>query len=442
MSAFSLKMAAIRELLRARMNAVRDDLSSTGSDISEDRWSTTQLQNSLPPSVTSSSSLSSSSSNDAENMATVLLGFMDILLPPLRTMVRNSMEVYFHQHQWQSLREDPIKKSRLNFRRNITAVGPDELAFLFLDPNDQCNNEGMNVGDCEDIRVLLKIIVKAGCFTDEESQLAKKLKEYRNHAAHQTHFSKESKKIILDDILAMLEMMKSNHGIDTTSYQRKQKQLRKFGARHYLKKNKNQNQLSSLRSSVSSSSDVDGTLVANLIDCTLTDVRREERENKRSAIQTANQWAALNVEKPMLVTHQYIFKSNKGKRANLDSLLRTSKQKHSKELFVGKNFKMMSVNKFAEGSSRVAYRGQFHGPQTNPWFDDNPEVVLKKSFKLGQNTTEIIKTRYFSSVLVDRFNPIVSKRTSLKITLLDLLVLRDEDMTLEPYIDHTSYTKW
>ena len=104
----------------------------------------------------------------------------------------------------------------------------------------------------------------------------------------------------------------------------------------------------------------------------------------------------------------------------------------------------MLKRKFAQGSSRIAYRGHFEGDQITPWFEENPEVVLKKSYRKMQNTTEnLMKIRYFSSVLVEEFGNLPKVMiVGLKIKLLDLLVLVDEDMTMEPYIDHTSYTKW
>ena len=103
----------------------------------------------------------------------------------------------------------------------------------------------------------------------------------------------------------------------------------------------------------------------------------------------------------------------------------------------------MSRKKFAEGSSRIAYRGHFEGRQNNLWFEENPEVVLKKSYKKTKNTTEILmKIRYFSSVLLDDFGnlPCVLM-VRLQIKLLDLFVLRDEDMTMEPYIPLTQSGK-
>lgn len=430
------------------MMSFRNSLSSsTDSDIlSDDRWSTTRLMDALPPSI--SSTLSSTSSNNAENSCSVSLAFTEVLLPPLRSVVSECMANYFQEYPWIFLDEypgifldeDPIKKTALNRQRNRILENGDDLAFCFLEKNDQRHITSLNLDNCGDVRVLLKIMIKAGCFQNDETQLATKLKEFRDQLAHQNLFSKEFMKMVFDQMLSLLEAIESNHKIDTSNYQRKLKQLRKFGAQKYLKKNKKGDQLSSLRSSLLSSSEQESTLIDSLIDATITDITQEEDEYSRKAIEVANSWATMNDEQP-LYCHEFIFKSNKGNKANLDSLLRKTKHEPSKVLMIGNNFKM-SRNKFAEGSTRIAYRGHFEGGQSNPWFVENPEVVLKKSYKKTLNTTDILmKIRSFSSVLVEKFN-ILTLFSEGSIKLLDLLVLRDEDMTMEPYIDHTSYTKW
>ena len=431
--------------IKARMMSFQESLSSTSdSDVcSEDCWSTTKLSDSLPLSIISL--LSNTSSNAADNLTSVSLSFTEVLLPPLRTLVSQSMEDYLQQHSWDTLKVDPIKKNLLNRPKigNASVSNRHELAFLFLENHDQRCIKTLNLDDCGDIRVFLKIMAKAGCFPDDETELVKKLKDLRNQLAHQDIFPREFLKTVFDDMLSLLEAIESNHKHDTSNHQRKLKQLRKFGAQQYLKRNKKGDQLSSLKSSIMSSSTEEMVFIESLIDATIIDITQEEEENDRSATETANGWATMNIEKPTLFCKQFIFKSNRNRDANLESILRSSKQRVSKVSLIGMNFKMLK-RKFAQGSSRIAYRGHFEGDQITPWFEENPEVVLKKSYRKMQNTTEnLMKIRYFSSVLVEEFGNLPKVMiVGLKIKLLDLLVLVDEDMTMEPYIDHTSYTKW
>ena len=119
-----------------------------------------------------------------------------------------------------------------------------------------------------------------------------------------------------------------------------------------------------MKSSIMSSSKEDMVFIESLIDATIIDITQEEEENSRSAIETANGWATMNVEKSRLICKQFIFKSNSGNNANLESLLRSKKERVSKVSFIGNNFKM-SRKKFVEGSSRIAYRGHFEGRQHN-----------------------------------------------------------------------------
>ena len=71
-----------------------------------------------------------------------------------------------------------------------------------------------------------------------------------------------------------------------------------------------------MKSSIMSSSKEDMVFIESLIDATIIDITQEEEENSRSAIETANGWATMNVEKSRLICKQFIFKSNSGHRKN------------------------------------------------------------------------------------------------------------------------------
>ena len=276
------------------MMSYQESLSSTSDldEYSEDCWSTMKLWDSLPPSIISS--LSNTSSNAAENLTSVGLAFAEVILPPLRTLVSETMEGYLQTHRWNTLNSDPIKKTVLNRPKNIKINNRHELAHLFLETKGLNCVENLNIDDCGDIRVLLKIMIKAGCFPEDETELSRKLKDFRNQLAHQDLFSREFLKTVFYHMLLFLEVIESNHKFDTSNYQRKLKQLRKFGAQQYLKRNKKGDQLSSMKSSIMSSSKEDMVFIESLIDATIIDITQEEEENSRSAIETSNGWATMN----------------------------------------------------------------------------------------------------------------------------------------------------
>ena len=137
-----------------------------------------------------------------------------------------------------------------------------QLAMLYLEPLQQRFNKDLNIDTCEDVRVLLQIICRAGCFTEKEGNLAKRLKEFRNQLAHEGSrtFTKEFYKEVTTDILTILEEFESNHGIDR-KYRRELKQLKKFGTQYFLKNNINTSELSTLKNSSIASSDERRTLL-------------------------------------------------------------------------------------------------------------------------------------------------------------------------------------
>ena len=420
--------------------------SSEGTSDDGDRWSTTKLQDSLPTSIHSSLSTRSRSSNTAENLTSVTLAFAEILLPELRSLISQVMEDYLHRYRWSSFKKDPIKKTALNFphsSHSASIVTRHQLAFLFLQTKDQhfSDIKSFNLDDCGDIRILLKILIRAGCFLDNETEFARNLKDLRNQLAHEDLFTREYMKKVFDEMISFFEAAEANHKVDMSYCLRKIKQLRKFGAEMYLKKNHKCEQLSSLKSSIMGSSSEEAIFLESLIDATIIDISQEEEDNVLKSNEIAQSWMTMKAEE--LDCHQIIYKTKRKNDANLESLLTSKRERTSKISFVGKNFKM-SREKFAQGSSRIAFRGHFDGAQIFEWFAQNPEVVLKKSKKATKNTPFILeKIRYYTSVLVTEFNllkPVVNEKK--KIKLLDLLVVSDRDMTMEPYIDHTRYVKW
>ena len=118
--------------IKARMMSFQESLSSTSdSDVcSEDCWSTTKLRDSLPPSIISL--LSNTSSNAADNLTSVSLSFTEVLLPPLRTLVSQSMEDYLQQHSWDTLKVDPIKKNLLFYFSKIMINAVSKRSILMI----------------------------------------------------------------------------------------------------------------------------------------------------------------------------------------------------------------------------------------------------------------------------------------------------------------------
>ena len=94
------------------------------------------------------------------------------------------------------------------------------------------------VADCSDCRVLLTIMSRAPCFTDEEAQIAKKLKEVANYAAHTdlTRFSNDFTKDVFKNIETLFEVIEE----DTENYKRDLQQVKKYGLQALLQKRSGQ----------------------------------------------------------------------------------------------------------------------------------------------------------------------------------------------------------
>ena len=105
----------------------------------------------------------------------------------------------------------------------------------------------------------------------------------------------------------------------------------------------------------------------------------------------------------------------------------------------------------------MAFRGHFEGDQTCDWFIENPEVVIKHMKKTGKNdadqTKSLLKIHYYVNILAKEFAEdwdvkITTRELNMedqKIQLLDLLIWAlapTENVTMEPYIDHSQFTKW
>ena len=133
---------------------------------------------------------------------------------------------------------------------------------------------------------------------------------------------------------------------NSIKYQRELKQLKKFGAKHFLQKNQKHSQLSTLRQSLLStaSSELENTIVGSIIDSTITIVNNEVSENSRIASETLKNWPNIEVQNCQLVCDFYTPRSNKGKDANLASMLMRKHQKSTKGTIVGNNFKMLQQN--------------------------------------------------------------------------------------------------
>lgn len=77
--------------------------------------------------------------------------------------------------------------------------------------------------------MFLTIMAKAGCFNEQEAELAVALKNTKNTVAHDTPFSKEEEKELLKKIERFLGLIP-----ESDNYLRKLKQLQRKGVKNLL----------------------------------------------------------------------------------------------------------------------------------------------------------------------------------------------------------------
>ena len=407
----------------------------------------------------------------SQNCICIHIAFVELLLPVLRFYVNHKMKVFFlklfpsqvhksaekvvqtkskKKRSTKNKTKDPLRVLQLQFlqkkakREQLKLTNHSEFAKLYLSQMQLMNFTSLE--KCSDVRILLTIMAEARslpgaeCFTEEEADLAGKLKVSGNYTAH-TQIGKFTKHYTLD-VLNNFEKLFKIIPEDTKNLQQAKRalqQVKKFGYQALLQ-NKSGEEISTLRKSLEGAlSNIHPSLKAS-IEATL---RGEEDKLKDIEVverKMAGLWQKLPEVDEILCTELELV-SQKGNAASLMSITSTNKPKTKSQLVLGKSFKI-SKDPFDKGTSRLAYRGHFEDALNQPsdYFRDSPEVVVKVS---SEDASNFQKAHIYAHEFAEEWNKMRERREiSFNWIVSVNLPGFHGTQTIEPYLNRKQYKKW
>ena len=408
------------------------------------------------------------SNSKARNTVCVFLAFAEILLAPLKEFVTAKLKEHFKKctsnktYKRKRLMKDKLPcdpdkpNTKFHHQSDARAIGDfNDFAKLYLSVLMQGHN--FNLTTCTDTRVFLTLMVKAGCFIDN-ANLAAKLKSAKNSLAHDTFFDYEEMEETLKDIETMLGVLPH-----PTSNLRKLRQLQADGGRKFLS-SLTKEQMTKCVNSMSSGKL--GETIKSTIKTALeqTVSANEQQKTKFGPLisNTKKPWSSeiMLYRKLKISWVQWI--TNSGAVMNLKSILASEKPKYKQTNAVGGlEFKIRKVP-FAKGASRAAYRGHFDVTDCDESneFDNTSEVVVKTS---SEPAIDFLQIQAVAEVFAEDWNGKDKENyvnmdsdsesdngdhNTKKIEFIAIYVAkiqingRDQDVTVEEYINKAKYTKW
>ena len=387
-----------------------------------------------------------------QNLTAVYTTFLLLVLPKLKEHVSTSLKSYFYilkQNPYnvrQANHKKPLSKRLSNDPKKVTTTFrflpnqktiPDqnELAKLYLSPQQQKDFD--TIENCTDVRVLLTILAKAGCFSDLEAEVGMNLKGYGNLTAHTqiVEFTDENTTTVLDNIEKLLELLPS----DTKNEIRDLQQVKKYGAEAVLT-NRTGQQITAIRQSLERlGSGLDASVKAS-IEATITEQQLKIADVKLSEIKMGGRWPKLAATNFITCTSLDLV-SYSGSSSGLQSLISDNNPKFEKSDCLGIQFKIAEMP-FAKGSSRIAYRGHFDYPddQMSEDFKKWPEVVIKVSMEEAQ---QFLKIQLYADIFADEWNKLREKDEIIFLWIYMVSLPNFEgSQTLEPCLNRKLYRKW
>ena len=398
----------------------------------------------------------------SQNCICVHIAFVELLLPVLRVYVDHKMKVFFlklfpsqvhksaergvqKKAKKKKLTKDPMRVLQLQLpwrkakNERLKLSNHSELAKLYLSQLQLINFTSLE--KCTDVRVLLTIMAEArNCFTDEEGDLAGKLKGSGNDTAH-TQISKFTKQYTLD-VLDSLEKLFQMVPEDTKNLQQAKRylqQVKKYGCRALLQ-NRSGEEITALKKSLEDVwSSIHPSLKAS-IEATL----RGEEDTLKDIEVVERKMGGLWKELPQvdeIVCTELELVSQKGNAASLKSITSTNKPKTKSQLVLGKSFKI-SKDPFDKGTSRLAYRGHFEDALNQPsdYFRDSPEVVVKVS---SEEASTFQRAHIYAHEFAEEWNKMRERREiSFNWIVSVNLPGFEGTQTIEPYLNRKQYKKW
>ena len=385
------------------------------------------------------------------NCGTISLTFLLVVLPVLKSYVLDKMKHYYEEFKKGPLqvRQPSHKKSlkdrlptdprRTSVKLNIpttqiTIQDHNELAKLYLTPLQLKSFQTLD--NCDDYGILLSIM-SAGCFGDNEANLAQNLRGVRNYTAHTqiAEFTNE----YTQDVLINIEKLLLILSMDTKNQRRDLQQVKKFGSLALLL-NRTGQQITAIRKSLERYGSIIHTSVRASIESTLTKHEQDWEDIELTEQKMGGKWAKLPYifqlpcEELSLVTL-------KGKSAGLQSLISAKHPKTKTTSVVGFTFKIADLP-FDKGTSRLAYRGHFDDAwmQIDNLFKDFPEVVIKVS---SEDASVFQKVHLYAEIFAEEWNQMRGKDEIIFINIRSVKLQRFEGtQTIEPYLNRKLYKKW
>jgi len=399
--------------------------------------------------------------------ACIHIAFVELLLPLLQIYVNLKMKVFFlklfpsqvhmsaekgaqrkakKKKSKKKIETDPLRVLQLQLPRKKAKkerhklVNHSELAKLYLSQLQLVNFTSLE--ECSDVRILLTIMAEAKsmpeaeCFTDEEVDLAGKLKASFNDTAH-TQISKFTKQYTLD-VLDNLEKLFQIIPEDTQNLKqvkRDLQQVKKYGCQALLQ-NRSGQEITALKKSL------EGVLPS--LKATIEATLRGE-EDKLKDIEVVERkmgglWQKLPPVDEIVCTELELV-SQKGNASSLQSIISTNKPKTKSTDVFGYEFKV-AKDPFSKGTTRLAYRGhfEFNLVQLSDYFRDSPEVVVKVS---SEDATTYQKVHIYAHAFAEEWNKMrEQKEISFSWILSVKLPGFEGTQTIEPYLNRKQYKKW
>ena len=361
-------------------------------------------------------SATSQSKANIRNHITITLGLTDVLLQPVKKFVEDKMKI------------------------------PGQTWKLSAVPNAK---RFQNLNECDDIRHFFTIIIQnASYFTQNEVQVAKKMKQFSNSWAHPSFqlLSKTYTKSLLETVEKWLTILPEEY---SEKSRRKLKQLQEYGPASYLQ-HMSQEEVAKVSSSVQDIDERCSGLVkaASFIFESTIEVKRATEEKKYQISNSKIDWEKMPVACSMLRS------TEKSIDGDIQSFLGSSKPTFKYNDRIGLNLKVSS-NPFEQGSCRLAYMGRFYKKrfepscQENPWFEVNPNVVIKDmkrkdTSRISEDCEAYLEVREYASLFAKKYNDILSEEDAVKfieVFIVDI-EMDGEYKTMEKCLNKNMYKKW
>ena len=412
-------------------------------------------------------SSSSHFGDPSKNCICIHVAFVELLLPVLQFYVNHKMRDFFlnllpsqahmtaekeiqkkakkKMSKKKKMENDPLRVLQLQLLmkkagkakkgHQMKLSSHSDFAKLYLSKMQLVNFTSLE--KCSDVRILLTIMAEVEYFSDEENDLAGKLKGSYHNTAHTqiSKFTKQYTRDVLDNLEKLFQVIPNDTKV-LEQVKRDLQQVKKYGSQALLQ-NRTEQEITALRNSLLSN--VPPSLKAS-IEATFRDQEDILKNIEVVEKKMAGLWQKLPEIGEIFCTELELV-SLKGNAANLKSIISTNKPKTKLVPLSGKSFKI-SKDPFDKGTSRLAYRGHFEDALNQPsdYFRDSPEVVVKVS---SEDASTFQRAHIYAHEFAEEWNKMRDRREiSFNWIVSVNLPGFEGTQTIEPYLNRKQYKKW